>query len=100
MRGLLPIAARERSERWRGIGEPSADVPSVVANRTNDPRRISSDKGIRGNVRLLEEVRHHAEKAWRYGLSRRSGTRSVGWEKFEKLLQTYVLPTPRIVHTI
>ncbi|HEY5867368.1 MAG TPA: reverse transcriptase domain-containing protein [Candidatus Tectomicrobia bacterium] len=56
--------------------------------------------GIRGNFRLLEEVRHHAEKAWRYWLSRRSGTRSVGWEKFEKLLQTYVLPTPRIVHTI
>ncbi len=26
-----------------------ADVPSV-ANRTNDPRRISSDKSIRGNV--------------------------------------------------
>jgi RNA-directed DNA polymerase len=56
--------------------------------------------GIRGNFRLLEEVRHHAEKAWRYWLSRRSGTRSVGWEKFEKLLQTYVLPIPRIVHTI
>jgi group II intron reverse transcriptase/maturase len=56
--------------------------------------------GIRGNVRLLEEVRPHAEKAWRYWLSRRSGTRSVGWEKFEKLLQTYVLPIPRIVHTI
>jgi group II intron reverse transcriptase/maturase len=56
--------------------------------------------GIRGNFRLLEEVRHQAEKAWRYWLSRRSGTRSVGWEKFAKLLQTYVLPTPRIVHTI
>jgi len=56
--------------------------------------------GIRGNFRLLEAVRRHAEQAWRYWLSRRSGTRSVGWEKFEKLLQTYVLPTPRIVHTI
>jgi hypothetical protein len=29
---------------------PLADVPSVVANRTNHPRRIPSDKGIRGNV--------------------------------------------------
>ena len=26
------------------------DVPSVAAYRTNDPRRISSDKCIRGNV--------------------------------------------------
>src|SRR5258706_13235737 len=29
---------------------PLADTPSVVANRTNDPRRISSDKGILWNV--------------------------------------------------
>src|SRR5271168_2767863 len=27
-----------------------ADFPSVVADRTNNPRWISSDKGIRGNV--------------------------------------------------
>jgi len=56
--------------------------------------------GIRGNFRLLEEVRRHAEKAWQYWLSRRGSKNSIGWEKFEKLLQTYVLPTPRIVHTI
>jgi hypothetical protein len=56
--------------------------------------------GSRGNFRLLEAVRHHTEQAWRYGLSRRSGTRSVGWEKCEKRLQTDVLPIPRIVHTI
>jgi len=56
--------------------------------------------GIRGNFRLLEEVRRHAEKAWQYWLSRRGSKKAIGWEKFEKLLQTYVLPTPRIVHTI
>jgi len=56
--------------------------------------------GIRGNCRLLEEVRRHAEKAWQYWLSRRGSKKALGWEKFEKLLQTYVLPTPRIVHTI
>jgi RNA-directed DNA polymerase len=56
--------------------------------------------GIRGNFRLLEEVRRHADKAWRYWLSRRGSKSPIGWEKFEKLLQTYVLPTPRIVHTI
>jgi group II intron reverse transcriptase/maturase len=56
--------------------------------------------GIRGNFRLLEEVRRFAEKAWRYWLSRRSSKKAIGWEKFEKLLQTYILPIPRIVHTI
>jgi len=56
--------------------------------------------GIRGNFRLLEEVRRFAEKAWRYWLSRRSSKKAIGWEKFEKLMQTYILPIPRIVHTI
>ena len=56
--------------------------------------------GIRGNFRLLEEVRRFAEKAWRYWLSRRSSKKAIGWEKFAKLMQTYILPIPRIVHTI
>jgi RNA-directed DNA polymerase len=56
--------------------------------------------GIRGNFRLLEEVRRYAEKAWRYWLSRRSSKTPTRWEKFQKLLETYVLPTPKIVHNI
>ena len=56
--------------------------------------------GIQGNFRLLEEVRHAAEKAWRYWWSRRSSTSAIGWGKFQQLLETYVLPTPSIVHNI
>jgi RNA-directed DNA polymerase len=56
--------------------------------------------GIRGNFRLLEEVRRYAEKAWWYWLSRRSSKQAMSWEKFQRLLQTYVLPTPKLVHTI
>jgi len=56
--------------------------------------------GIRGNFRLLEEVFRYAEKAWWYWLSRRSSKRAMSWEKFQRLLQTYVLPTPKIVHNI
>jgi group II intron reverse transcriptase/maturase len=56
--------------------------------------------GIRGHFRLLDEVRRHAEKAWRYWRSRRSSKSAIGWEKFQRLLQTDVLPTPKIVHTI
>ena len=56
--------------------------------------------GIQGNFRLLEEVRRFAERAWRYWLSRRSSKSSLGWGKFEKRMQTSILPTPKIVHTI
>ena len=56
--------------------------------------------GIRGNLRLLEEVRRYADKGWQYWLSRRSRTSTLRWEKFRRLLETYVLPTPKIVHTI
>jgi RNA-directed DNA polymerase len=56
--------------------------------------------GIRGNFRLLEDVHRYAEKAWWYWLSRRSSKSSIRWEKFQKLLETYVLPTPEIVHSI
>ena len=56
--------------------------------------------GIRGNVRLVEAVRRDAEKTWQYGLSRRSSTRAIRWEKFQKVLATDVLPIPQIVHNI
>jgi group II intron reverse transcriptase/maturase len=56
--------------------------------------------GIRGNFRLLEEVRRYAEKTWQYWLSRRSSTSAIRWEKFQKVLATYVLPIPQTVHNI
>jgi hypothetical protein len=56
--------------------------------------------GIRGNFRLLEDIRRYAEKAWRYWLSRRSSQSAIGGEKFPQLRETYVLPTPKIVHNI
>ena len=55
---------------------------------------------IRGNFRLLEDVRRDAEKAWRYWLSRRSSKSAIGWATFQRLLQTSVLHSPTIVHTI
>jgi len=56
--------------------------------------------GMRGNGRLLEVIHHYAEKAWRYWLSRRRSKSALRWEKCQQLLETYVLPTPRIVHNI
>lgn len=56
--------------------------------------------GMRGNFPLLENVRRSAEKAWRYWLSRRSSTRAIDWEQFQKLLARSMVPTPTIVHNI
>jgi hypothetical protein len=56
--------------------------------------------GLRGHCRMLEGSARYAEKAWRYGLSRRSSKSSIGWEKFQKLLGGYPLPIPKIVHNI
>jgi group II intron reverse transcriptase/maturase len=56
--------------------------------------------GIRGNYRLLMDVRQHAEKAWRYWLSRRSHKSAISWEKFQKLKAVFGLPIPKIVHQI
>jgi len=56
--------------------------------------------GIRGNFRLLEDVRRYAEKAWWYWLSRRSSKSALSGEKFQRLWQTHALPTPKIVHNI
>ncbi len=55
---------------------------------------------IRGNYWMLETIFIHAKKAWRYWLSRRSHKSYISWEKFERLLVTYPLPRPRILHGI
>ena len=56
--------------------------------------------GIRGNFRVLEVIHHCADKAWRYWLCRRRSKSAIRWEKFQPLLETSVLPIPRIVHNI
>jgi group II intron reverse transcriptase/maturase len=74
----------------------------------NDQHRMLCQKlrghfqyyGIRGNSRKMFEVRHHAEKAWRYWLSRRSHKSAISWQQFQKLKAVFGLPTPKIVHQI
>jgi group II intron reverse transcriptase/maturase len=55
---------------------------------------------IRGNSWRLEAIFMHTKKAWRYWLSRRSNKSYISWEKFERVLLTYPLPRPRILHGI
>ena len=55
--------------------------------------------GVRCNMRAMQAVRHHAERAWRYWLNRRSSKKALNWERFQALKTRMPLPTPKIVHT-
>jgi RNA-directed DNA polymerase len=92
---------RTKKSRWRWCRAnrhaPVQDQHQMLGLKLRGPFRYY---GIRGNYRLLEEGRRYASKAWRYWWSRRSSKSSIRWEKFEKLLETPVRPTPKIVHTI
>jgi len=54
--------------------------------------------GITGNHQRLAAVVHQTRRLWRKWLSRRSWKSYVAWERFLRLVATYPLPAPRIVH--
>jgi len=92
---------RTQKSRWRwGRTHRHAPVTYPYQMRCLKWRGHFRYSGIRGNFRLLEEVRRSAEQAWRDWLSWRRSKRAMGWEKCQRRLQTSVRPTPQIVHTI
>jgi RNA-directed DNA polymerase len=57
--------------------------------------------GIRGHCKMLEAVFEYTERAWQYGLSRRSHTGHLNWQKFvDAVYRKLPLPKPRIIHHI
>jgi RNA-directed DNA polymerase len=57
--------------------------------------------GIRGNFKRREAVFEYTERAWQYGLSRRSHTGHLNWQKFvDSVHRQLPLPKPRIMHHI
>ena len=56
--------------------------------------------GVRCNMRAMEAVLHHARRGWRFWLNRRSSKKALDWEKFDALLESMPLPTPKIVHNV
>lgn len=53
---------------------------------------------IRGNFLFLKKIRNRAIIFWFKWLNRRSQYNSYTWEAFRKLLKTFPLPYPRIIH--
>jgi group II intron reverse transcriptase/maturase len=56
--------------------------------------------GIRSNYHQLEAVYQQVLKGWWYWLNRRNRRRDLEWEKFKRILTTFPLPRPRIIHAI
>ena len=56
--------------------------------------------GIRSNYRQIEAVWQHVWRAWRYWLGKRHRNGTITVTRFEKLLEAFPLPRPRIVHCI
>jgi RNA-directed DNA polymerase len=55
--------------------------------------------GITGNAQALAGFLYAVHRAWRKWLDRRNNRREMTWARFNRLLERYALPPPRIVHS-
>ena len=53
--------------------------------------------GVNGNHRSLARVGHATQRVWRKWLRRRSQRTRLTWERFNRLLERFPLPRPRVV---
>lgn len=56
--------------------------------------------GVIGNYAAIAAVYYWTKCAWRKWLGRRGAKRSMTWERFNKLLESFSLPAPRIIHEV
>jgi group II intron reverse transcriptase/maturase len=54
--------------------------------------------GITFNGMGIRRYHEQVKRAWQKWLNRRSRSRHMPWERFNRLLERYPLPSPRIVH--
>lgn len=56
--------------------------------------------GMIGNYQALSRYRYEVSRLWRKWLSRRSRTAKKSWEWFNAFSVRFVLPQPRVVHSV
>jgi len=56
--------------------------------------------GITGNAAALWRLRWEFQRIWRQWLDRRSNSRTMTWDIFNRLLKRYPLPPGRVVHSV
>jgi RNA-directed DNA polymerase len=100
------VTAKQRRRRamkavWQWCRNHRHD-PLREQHRKRSRRLRGHDQyyGIRGNYGKREALYEWADKAWRYGLSRRSQQSAIPGAKCYRLRTRYPLPQPRIVHRL
>lgn len=91
-RAVRSIAEWCRQQRHRPIREQHAMLSQKV-------RGHYAYYGITGNARALAWYLCAVHRAWRRWLDRRNRQREMTWDRFNRLLEHYRLPPPRIVHS-
>lgn len=56
--------------------------------------------GVSGNGASLSSLNHHARRAWRKWLDRRSQRGRMTWKRFKDLMKDFPLPKPRVAVNI
>jgi group II intron reverse transcriptase/maturase len=91
--------AVQNIDRWCRANrhEPIADQHAQLS------RKISGHYayyGITGNAFSLRNFLYLVHRTWRKWLNRRSRKRKMSWDRFNQLLERYVLPPIRVVHSV
>ncbi len=91
-RAVRSIATWCRTSRHRPVREQHAKLSQKV-------RGHYAYYGITGNARALQWFLCAVHRAWWKWLNRRNRQREMRWDRFNRLLERYPLPRPRIVHS-
>jgi group II intron reverse transcriptase/maturase len=86
---------RQWCRRWR-----HQPVPWQQRQLSQTLRGHYAYYGITGNYRALNNFLRQVTREWRKWLNRRSQKARMTWERYNRLLITYPLPQPRIIHAI
>jgi RNA-directed DNA polymerase len=92
-RALRSIAQWCRFHRHHPVGEQQQTLGQKL-------RGHFAYYGITGNFKSLSWFRFGVVQCWRKWLNRRNRERSLDWDLFNRLLERYPLPLPRVVHSV
>ncbi len=89
----------KRINEWcrRNRHQPLAEQHRILCQKL---RGHCAYYGITGNGLWLKKFREEVKRRWQKWLNRRSRRAAMPWERFQRLLQRYRLPPPRVVHSI
>jgi RNA-directed DNA polymerase len=93
-RGLKRIAEWCRRNRHRPIAEQHKELCQKL-------RGHYAYYGITGNDLWMQRFSHGVKRAWQKWLHRRSrSSTDMPWDRFNRLLERYRLPPPRVIHSV